>query len=121
MKVVGEQRRQRPAQRLVVVVLTDDDDLSGSIARLDHRLEVFEQRKRGLLHQYVLAGSERVTRHVYVVLGGQRDNDRIDAGIVDRVLVGDEVLGAAEVALELQGASFLAARVAADEFVTHRA
>ena len=59
--------RRRDRQRLVVIVLADQDDPAGPVPGLQHGLVVGHRQEGRLLHQHVLAGVERAQREVEVI------------------------------------------------------
>ena len=67
-------------QRLVVIVLPDDDDTARAVARRARPVEVLHARERGLLDEHVLAGGERLEGQRQVIVRRHGDHDRVDAG-----------------------------------------
>ena len=81
---LGEQPPQRDRQRLVVIVLADEHDAAGAVARVAHGLVVRHRRERRLLDEHVLARGERLQRQVEMEPRRHGDDDRVDVRIVDR-------------------------------------
>ncbi|MGC4084386.1 MAG: hypothetical protein QM736_20300 [Vicinamibacterales bacterium] len=110
-RIRGEEPPQRDRERLVVVVLADEDDTPrASLCLADDRV-LGQRRERRLLDEHVFAGVERLQREVEVILRRYRDDHRIDRGIVDRRLVARERLRPAEPAAVLLGAYAIATGV----------
>ena len=79
----GEQRAQPHRQRLVVIVLADQHDAPGGVARGGDRAVVLHARERRLLDEHVLARGERLQRQVEMEPRRHRDDHGVDARVGD--------------------------------------
>ena len=59
-------RPQPDRERLVVIVLADQDDAPRAVSGLERRAIAVHRRKRRLLHQHVLARRERLQCEIEV-------------------------------------------------------
>ena len=91
--VADDARLQQPSElhreRLVVVVLADEHHAPRPISRCDDVLIVGSGRKRGFLHEHVLACFQRAQSELAMKPRRNGDNDGIDMRIVD----GGDVIG----------------------------
>ena len=80
-------RRRAHGQRLVVVVLGDEDHASGAVPGGAHPPVVVQREIGRLLDQHVLAGVERPQREVEVPARRHRDDHRLDVRVEEGGLV----------------------------------
>ena len=79
--LLAQQAPQAHGQRLVVVVLGDEDHASGAVAGGAHPPVVVQREIGRLLDQHVLAGVERPQREVEVPARRHRDDHRLDVRV----------------------------------------
>ena len=86
MSPMTPSRQQPPktdGERLVVIVLADEDDACRPVARGADRLVVLHPQERRLLDQHVLAGRQRLQREIEMEPRRHGDDHRIDPRIVE--------------------------------------
>ena len=105
-------------ERLVVIVLADEDNLARPSLRVEHRLVVLEPWKRRLLDQHVLSCVERAQCQIQMKPRRHRDDHGVHTWIGDRLFVARIAALAAEAAAELLGFVRIPARVAANDLGT---
>ena len=86
-RALRDEPPQGDCQRLVMIVLADEHGATGAVPGRAHGVVVGQLRERGLLHQHVLPRLQRVERQLEMKPRRHGDDDRIDAGIVDRLAV----------------------------------
>ena len=80
---LGQQSPQPDGQRLVVIVLADQDDAPRAIPCLQRRPIPFHPGERRLLHQHVLPRGQRLQREIQMKRRRHRDDDGIHLRIGD--------------------------------------
>ena len=96
-RALGEQPPQRHGQRLVVVVLADEDDAAGAVARLAHRQVVRHARGTPASRRARACRPRAPQRQVEVEARRHGDDDRVDARVGD----GRRVVAVGRAAAEL--------------------
>ena len=78
----GQLCPEADGERLVVIVLANEHDTSGTVACVDHRAVVHQKGEGRLLDEHVLSGSECLQRQLQVKPRRHGHNDRLDSRIV---------------------------------------
>jgi hypothetical protein len=102
-------------ERLVMIVLTDEDNLCAPSLRGEHRLVVLEPWKRRLLDQDVLSCFQRAQCQIQMKPRRHRNDHGVHTWIVYRLFVARIAAPAAEATAELLGFIRIPARVAAND------
>jgi hypothetical protein len=113
-RVFSQQAPETDSQRLVMIVLADEDRAPGPIALRDDRRVIVGVEERRLLDQHVLARGERLLRQVEMETRWDGYDDGVDAAIGNRLVIAPKRCATAELAAELFRLPVIAARVARD-------
>ena len=81
---IREQQAKAHRQRLVVIVLADEQLAAGPVPRLEDRAVVPHPQIRRLLDEHVLAGRERLQGQIEMKAGRDGNDHRVHARILDR-------------------------------------
>ncbi len=116
----GEQAPQPDRERLVMVVLADEDDRARGIPRRERRPIVRQAEERRLFDQHVLARLQGPQRQIEMELRRHGDDHGIDRRIGDRGEIVAVARSATELAAIRRGLVPVATGVARDDLAPER-